>query len=236
MIVWALLSCGIVGSGQAQDSTNVKKIKIWPEIGPSLSSHAGKSEFGDGGTDRKPIVGFIVGVGINIPVVENISIDAGLHLAQKGSRSIDGDFEEKLRMLYIDLPILAKYDVNNAFAFYGGVQPSFLISAKRKFDGPSISDSQKANNEFKTFDLAASVGVGYQISKNIGLVLRYNHGLINISGVSAYGGPGSYGGNKTRNSSVSITVGLINGTFTSVQYDRHGNVVPPEKGVRGVTH
>jgi len=91
-LLFALLSVAYKGNSQSQEDGNAKKITIRPEIGPSLASHNGKTEFE--GNNRSPIFGFVVGVGFNTPLVNNISIDGGLHLAQKESKSKDGDFEE----------------------------------------------------------------------------------------------------------------------------------------------
>jgi len=135
-------------------------------------------------------------------------------------------------MFYVDLPVLIQYNLNSPFSFYAGLQPSLLLDAKRKFKSPNLSDTQKATDEFKKFDLAAAAGVGYQINNAIGLKLLYHHGLTNIHGTSSYGGPGSYRV-STGNSSISMTV-VVDVTGKYYQYDRQGNRLPTKGGTGGV--
>ena len=220
-LIITLTGITLVANAQKSDSSFFKKITLAPEIGPNLSSHSGE--------DRNSLARFVLGCVMNMPIAQNFSLEGSLRFAQKGSSSKDGDFKETVKMSYIDLPILVKHHTTKKFSLQAGVQPSFLLSAKNKFDSPNLSDEQKVTDDYKKFDLAAVVGMGYQINHRVGLKLLYHHGLVNISGSNSYGGFGSYG--SLRNRSVSLTAS-VNLTSQTRRYDRHGNVIIEEKGMK----
>ena len=167
--------------GQNDDNSSSKKIKFSPEVGLTIANQKTESDFD--GEDRKSILGFLAGVGINFPLNEKIAVDSGVFFAQKGSKSGGSDYEDKLKMLYIDVPILAKVNLGeNGFAIFGGVQPSFLLNAKQESSGPNINnDSETVTDQFEKFDLAAVLGLGYLFGNGISLHTSYDLGLLDIS-------------------------------------------------------
>jgi len=148
------------------------------------------SQFSDEGTSgdsNKSLAGFQVGTSVSKPIIEQLSLETGAHLATKGNKTSLSDGEEfsyssKIVSTYLDVPVLARYALGQSgFSVYGGVQPSLLLSAKTKTSGTGGEDSQKITNNYKTLDLAGSVGVGYQFTSGFRLLLGYDHGLTDIS-------------------------------------------------------
>lgn len=93
--------------------------------------------------------------------------------------------KEKLKLDYLNIPILAQYYIFDGFAIKAGVQPSVLLSAK--YGSHSIKD------DCNKFAVDIPVGLSYEY-KNIVLDARYNIGLTKIQKKNA--------GNKKSNNSV----------------------------------
>jgi len=196
-----------------KDKTS-KEIRFSPKLGLTYANHKQKSEH-TSGSKRKAIFGFMAGVGLVKPITENIAFESGIFLAQKGSKSdsdgfSDGDeyyeYSDILRMLYADIPLLIRYRLNedgNTLAFYGGVQPSFLLNAKQTNKTANTEDKETVTDRFKKFDAAASIGVGYQFENGIGINANYEHGLVNINKSSEPNGNNYF---KTYNRVFKISV------------------------------
>ena len=100
----------------------------------------------------------------------------------------DGD--DKLKLGYLNIPILANYYVIPGLAIKAGVQPGFLLSAKDE-DGDDEKDGMNS------FDLSIPIGASYEY-KNFVFDARYNFGLTKIN---------KHGSNSHKNSVFMITVG-----------------------------
>jgi len=170
------------------------------------------SKFNEGGeygnSSGESTIGFQLGVDFIIPVNDQVSAETGLRLARKGSKSSFGDadysFEDKVLSTYVDIPLLARYKIGQkGFSVYGGLQPSVLLGAKRKSKVDGSSSSQKVTDQYKTLDLAGSIGVGYQLDNGIKLNLGYDHGFVNISKNN------DFGGSKINNRTFKLMVGYV---------------------------
>ena len=94
---------------------------------------------------------------------------------------------------YINVPVMAKYYVADAFSIEAGPQIGFLMSAK--VDGVDFK-------EFcKTTDFGLNLGAGYNLNENMSLGLRYSMGLSEIEKEVAVGDSGS------KNSSFQLSFG-----------------------------
>lgn len=136
--------------------------------------------------DNKFFLSYSVGAGVNLPIAERLSLESGLLLSGKGNKTKTGTgnstFETKLKLNYIDIPLLARYELGaGGFNVFGGLQPSILLSAKNKFETNGNSETVNVKDQYKTLDVAASIGVGYNFDNGIGLNLGYDHGLTKIN-------------------------------------------------------
>lgn len=201
LVMSCLCSCiAITALGQAKydtlsnyNDTISKKIKFSPRFGLTYSNHKEKSEHSFEGK-RKPILGFMVGVATNKPITDNLVIESGFFLAQKGSKSDSDGFSDEeeyyeysdiLRMLYIDVPLLVRYTLfktdESGLAFYGGLQPSFLLNAKRTNKTANTEEKETVTKLFKKFDATAIIGAGYLFENGLVINASYDHGLVNIN-------------------------------------------------------
>lgn len=165
-----------------------------------------------GSLNAESLLSYRLGLDAMMPLNEQVSLESGLHLAGKGGKSSfesDGDgegaysFEDKTRLNYLDVPLLARYRLGESgFSIYGGVQPSLLLSAKQKSDGTG-SESQSTNirDRYKSLDMAGSLGVGYGFGNGLRINFGYDHGFSNIVKSDAFGS------GKISNRTFKLTLG-----------------------------
>lgn len=159
------------------------------------------SEDGDytGSDNGGSLIGLQLGMDAFAPINDQLLLEGGLRYAAKGNKtSFDGGgeleggsytFEDRIRLNYVDIPVLARYRFGNSgFSAYGGVQPSVLLSAQQKSSGTgSENQSARVTDSYKTLDLAGSLGVGYRFKNGIRVNLGYDHGFTNIAKSESFG-------------------------------------------------
>src|SRR5687768_4209669 len=104
---------------------------------------------GDDVEDVKSKIGFNAGVFAEIPVSEQFSVKPELVYSLQGAKS-DGDGDAKINLSYINLPILAKYNISEGFFAEAGPQIGFLTTAKAKSDAGDFD----IKDGFKSVDFA----------------------------------------------------------------------------------
>ena len=146
--------------------------------------------------------GFSGGAFANYSITTDFGLTGQLLYSQQGANIDSGGVESKLRLDYLQVPILGAY-------YFGkdkfrpkvllGPQFGFLLSSKDK-DG---SDLDPNGNIYETSDISAVLGAGfnYNLAPKIWLNadLRYNYGISNISKIS---------GEELRNQHFAIMVGV----------------------------
>ncbi len=83
----------------------------------------------------------------------------------------------KLKLSYINVPVLAQYMVNDGFRLQTGPQVGFLVTAKQKIGNIEVD----VDDTFNAVDFSWVFGAGYIFSSGLGIDVRYNLGLNNIS-------------------------------------------------------
>ncbi|POY35432.1 hypothetical protein C3K47_15335 [Solitalea longa] len=94
-------------------------------------------------------------------------------LSSQGTK-VDGG---SLNTLYVNVPLMFKYNAVAGLNLQAGPQIGFLVSAKEKFDGESIDNKSDYNN----LDLGANIGAEYNFPMGLFADLRYTFGLANIA-------------------------------------------------------
>jgi hypothetical protein len=88
---------------------------------------------------------------------------------------------------YIEVPVLAVFNLTNNFNFQLGPYASYLVSSKVK----NVSDinfnfeDNIASGDFNKFDTGIAVGFGFD-TKLIGFGIRYNLGLVTVGKEKTY--------------------------------------------------
>lgn len=157
-----------------------------------------KSE-GNGGDFSKLNTGFTFGVGYEMVVTKNFSVQPEfnfMHLtAEEAVSSSNAKFD------YIHIPVLLKAVTNSrSFSFYLGPQLGFLTKGSVK---PSAGESQDIKDNLTQTDFAGVFGIEYVLANNIALNARFIQGFSNVY-KAEFDSP-----NSTRHQIFVLTIGYI---------------------------
>ncbi len=202
-----LLSLAFSTAGFAQDkatfgvSAGLSSASVRGDAVDNLSSII---DYADGMVTTKNRTGFYAGAFADIPLGDGLSVKPGVYYTQKGyelqgALNFKGlDFlginaRAQLQTDYIDIPILLQYKIDN-FKVFAGPQFSYLASAnfntRAGILGINLLNKNiDVSNQFNKWDMGVSAGVGFDVSKSIGLQASYDYGLQRIDAnknVNAY--------------------------------------------------
>lgn len=104
---------------------------------------------------------------------EHLGLQPELLYSGQGAKS----GSEKLKLTYISLPVLLRYNVNSVVSFHAGPQVSFLTSAKDKVGSSSID----MKDNLKSTDLSLAAGVGIDLPMKLNFNFRFIKGLNDIN-------------------------------------------------------
>ena len=167
-------------------SVSAQETRFGVKAGLNLSTLTGDAE------DAKSLVGFQVGGFAEIKLTDKFAIQPEVLFSTQGAKfdGFGGDYKTELN--YINVPVLAKYFITEAFSVEAGPQIGFLVSAKE--EGEDIKDFTKS------VDFGFNLGAGYNFTENLSVGLRYNLGLSNII-------DSEEGDAKVKNSVFGLSVG-----------------------------
>ena len=156
-----------------------------------------------GDTDNKMKTAFHAGVYSEVFFDYFLMMQMELLLSYQGHAPLT-DFDNSLSLWYINLPIMARYNLGYNFNVHAGVQLGFLISATSTFtDATGQKISSSVTDQFKTMDFGLPIGVGYEFwDRKLTTSLRYIIPLSNISTSSA-------AGEKRTNSVFQVSIGIM---------------------------
>ncbi len=149
------------------------------------------------GQDVKTRVGIAAGGFVNLAVTPRVSIEPELLYVQKGAKTDDGNVTVKIRIAYLEIPVLLKVSVptkgssNISPHFYAGPALGFKAgcNAKAKDNSSSTSisvdcDQPPFDTHFKSTDFNLVFGGGVNVGRAI-VDARYDLGLSKIGDPSA---------------------------------------------------
>ena len=127
-----------------------------------------KFSIGDESESGDMKAGFLLGLYLTGNLSEKVAIQPELLYSSMGSKSDDGD----LKMAYIAIPVLLRYNFNEMINLHVGPQFGILASAK--------ADDEDIKDFYKGLDVGAAIGLGADFGAfNAGL--RYYMGLSNVA-------------------------------------------------------
>ncbi|MCQ2220737.1 MAG: PorT family protein [Prevotella sp.] len=137
--------------------------------------------------------GFAVGVEVGYQMTENfaITVDAlysgqGMECEEKtyytDVHTTYENYENKVSLDYLNIPILANYYIVKGLAVKAGIQPCILVSAKSKVKGTLHDGTEETDikDNLNSIDFSIPVGLSYEWN-NIILDARYNIGITNVN-------------------------------------------------------
>lgn len=177
------------------------QVKWDAKVGMSMTNLTGDM---DG--DMK--IGYNVGVGMDYAFSEDWSLQSGLNFTGKGAK----DEGVKVKMNYVELPILAAYKFalgeNMKFVVNAGPYLAVGLGGKMTVDGEDGGSVKLFSKEdgaeealMKRFDLGIQYGIGLEVGE---------HYLVNLTGQNGFINPLNdkvWGEASTKNMAFSISVG-----------------------------
>jgi hypothetical protein len=167
----------------AQESTS--KIKFGAKAGLNISSASVKRAYN---TDISPLVGIHVGGFANFKFNKKWAVQSELLYSTQGFKEYDNDggyiYDEKLKLTYINLPLLLQYQLASKFHVEAGPQVDFLLSGKADayYYDPMFNTSKTYSDIdvkkfYKSISFGFSIGAGYAFTPRLSSSIRYNLGL-----------------------------------------------------------
>lgn len=143
-----------------------------PDFGIKAGYNSSSIEV-DNGTNFDSKSGLYIGGLAHIHVTSHFAVQPEVvYSCQGGERPT-----YKLKLGYVNIPVLLQYMVNNGLRLQTGPQIGFLMSAKQKAGDVEIDVGDAYNN----IDFAWTLGASYIFATGIGIDLRYNIGISDIS-------------------------------------------------------
>jgi hypothetical protein len=124
------------------------------------------------GDDYDSKSGFHAGALAHIHVSTHFAVQPEIYYSTQGGEQ--GDF--KLKLNYINIPVLGQYMFSNGFRLQTGPQLGIRTTAKSKIG----SIEADRDNQFSEIDFAWVLGAGFLFPEGIGIDARYNFGLANV--------------------------------------------------------
>lgn len=190
---------GTLSAAMAQQQQTTGESSLQPKFGIKGGINL-SNLYVDDVKDENMKVGVNVGVFGKFPVTQGFSIQPELLYSSKGAKlaydNILGNGEYRFNLNYVELPVLAVFNLGKNFNIHAGPYVSLLTSAnikrldKKNNEIDNIADLDTDN--FKRFDYGLVGGVGLDI-ENFTIGARYNYGLNEI-------GDGGLAGQATKNS------------------------------------
>lgn len=137
---------------------------------------------------KKDVKGIQAGVSFQAGVTPSFSVVTEFYFMVKGGKLKSGNpltnSELTQRLYSLELPVLARFHFGK-FHVNAGPSVDYNLNGTRKINGASTDiDFSNSANDFRRFEAGAQAGGGYTFrikQKRIGLDLRYNYGITNIS-------------------------------------------------------
>jgi opacity protein-like surface antigen len=128
---------------------------------------------GIGSEVKEVLVSYQIGTYREFGISDKFAIQTEALLSSQGSGYREGGRDYKFNLLYINVPILAKYYVADSFSIEAGPQLGYLLTAK--------DQGVNVKKDLESFDFGFDLGAGYDFTKNISAGVRYNYGLSKVN-------------------------------------------------------
>jgi hypothetical protein len=124
-------------------------------------------------------VGFNLGLLSHIHLTPAFSLQPEVMYSSQGAKyDIGNSSDYKLKLNYIDIPVLLQYNFDNGFRLQGGPQIGFLIDVSDKLG--NAEPNLVSKDDYKTIDISLPLGLSYLGYSGFGVDARYNLGLTNV--------------------------------------------------------
>jgi len=147
-----------------------------PVISATGGLNFGKWKLDEKSSHNHSRPGIILGVAVELPVQEALSLQSGLQYAMFGSHFKYNNEESTYKTNYLLMPLLGKYKFQHGISVHAGPELGFLMSAKSNLDG----DHYDFKDDMKAFDVFFVLGAEYTLNNGLSVGFRIHHGLTNV--------------------------------------------------------
>jgi len=161
---------------------SVSAVILIAYVGASQQTHFGikagvnfSSVAVNDGADYEGKTGVHLGGLAHIHINPHFALQPELVFSMQGGQ--DDAENTKLKLNYVNIPLLAQYMTADGFRLQTGPQLGILTSAKQKFGDVEVD----AGDDVSTVDFSWAFGAGYLFHSGFGIDARYNLGISNIS-------------------------------------------------------
>lgn len=202
---------GLLSAAMAQEQQTATESSLQPKFGVKGGINL-SNLYVDDVDDENMKVGINVGVFAKFPLTKGFSIQPELLYNSKGAKlkynnAVLGQGEYRYNLNYVDLPVLAVFNVGKNFNIHAGPYVSLLTSANIKRLDTETGDvdhiADLNTDDFNRFDYGLAGGVGLDI-QNFTIGARYNYGLHEI-GKDGIAGQAT---KNSKNSAFTFYIGL----------------------------
>ncbi len=132
----------------------------------------------DNGPSNDAKVGYHVGIINHFHLGPQWAAQPEVSFSAQGAKNSIGGLDTKLKLGYINIPVMIQYMFDNGFRLQAGPQVGFLVAANS-----SVNDNDTdIKSNFKTVEFGLGAGFGYvNPATGFGVDLRYVHGLSDIN-------------------------------------------------------
>ena len=124
------------------------------------------------GSDYDSKAGLHVGGLAHIHLSKNFALQPEVVYSMQGGKVDD----TKLKLNYINIPLLVQYMTDNGFRLQTGPQLGLLLSAKTEVGDVEVD----RKDNFTSTDFSWAFGAGYLFPEGFGLDARYNLGISDV--------------------------------------------------------
>lgn len=208
-ILLTALTCFLTAA-IAQEQRTSTETRMQPKIGIKGGVNL-SNLYVDDVEDENMKVGLNLGVFAKFPVTRGFSIQPEILYSSKGSKvkynnAVLGQGEYRFNLNYVEMPILAVFNLGKNFNIHAGPYAALLTSAniKRMDEDLDVDHIRDLNtDDFKRFDFGLAGGLGFDI-QNFTLGARYNYGLNEVGD----GGVSGEALKNSKNSALTFYIGI----------------------------
>lgn len=130
---------------------------------------------------------------VEFELSERFSIQPEIMFSAQGAEQSLNDYQGTWYLNYINLPLLAKYYINNHLSIEGGPYVGFLMNAKLDWNTNENFGLDELEDRISFIDYGISLGLGYKFQNPIIMGARYNLGIQNVLDSEYFEGELSHG-------------------------------------------
>jgi hypothetical protein len=128
--------------------------------------------------------GFVGGLFVVWPATSRVALQTEALYSQKGAQMEEGSASGKIKLDYIDVPVLARFSSpvsgGTSFHVFAGPSFSFRVSAKAESKFEDEEESEDIDDDVERFDFGVVAGAGLEFGRFV-IDGRYTWGLSNIN-------------------------------------------------------